>query len=175
MAIVKTPMGDLSIFADAGAIVAIEYGRGATLSDSKSSQASPLLENARKQLGEYFLNRRQKFSLPLSPQGTPFQHQVWRIMQDIPFGETLTYGALAKRLSSSPRAVGGACRSNPIAIVIPCHRIVATAPRRKNIAQGFALGGYSGGSGPETKKRLLRLEQAVGFEYSTISDRATPV
>lgn len=164
IAIVKTPLGDMSIFADADAIVAIEYGRGAVLGGGEGAQASPLLENAREQLGEYFFARRQQFNLPLSPQGTPFQHRVWRAMLDIPFGQTLTYGEVAKRLNSSPRAVGGACRSNPIAIVVPCHRIVAAAPRQKNTFQKYALGGYSGGSGPETKKRLLRLEQAIGFE-----------
>jgi methylated-DNA-[protein]-cysteine S-methyltransferase len=96
------------------------------------------------------------FSVPIVLRGTDFQRRVWSAMQDVPSGTTLTYGALATRLQSGPRAVAGACRENPLPILIPCHRIVA--------ADG--IGGYCGASdkGPwiEIKRWLLRREGAVG-------------
>lgn len=88
---------------------------------------------------------------PLSPSGTPFQQAVWAAMRRIPPGQTRTYGELAAELGSSPRAVGGACRANPIALLIPCHRVVA-----KQGDGGFA--GHSTGSWPAIKRRLLEIE-----------------
>jgi methylated-DNA-[protein]-cysteine S-methyltransferase len=94
------------------------------------------LEEAARQIGEYFEGRRTEFSLPLRrPQtATPFQNRVWDAMLRIPAGETRTYGDVANELGSSPRAVGGACGRNPLPLVIPCHRIVAKT----------GLGGFSG-------------------------------
>ena len=90
-------------------------------------------------------------TLPLTPVGTAFQRSVWSAMRDIPFGEVQSYGDLAKRLRTAPRAVGSACGRNPLPILIPCHRVVG--------ASG-ALTGYSGGDGLVTKKFLIDLERS---------------
>lgn len=103
------------------------------------------------QLQEYFLDPKAMFSLELEVSGTPFQKRVWRQLQRIPAGETRTYGELAKRMHTSPRAVGAACRSNPLPVIIPCHRVVA--------ANG--MGGFMGkqsGRAMMIKQWLLRHE-----------------
>ena len=138
-----SPLGALTVFEDAGAIVVLEWGR------APAAETSPLLDEAKRQLDSYFGGRLRVFDLPLQPRGTPFQEDLWRLLAKIPYGTVLTYGALATRLKSAPRAVGGACGKNPIPILIPCHRVLA--------AVGF-LGGYSGGTGIETKRALLRHE-----------------
>ena len=86
------------------------------------------------------------------PQGSPFETRVWAAMRQIPYGETRCYGDLADAVGSAARAVGRACGSNPIPIVIPCHRVLAKS----------GLGGYSGQGGLATKRRLLALEGALG-------------
>jgi O-6-methylguanine DNA methyltransferase len=108
-----------------------------------------LLAEAGAQIREYLEGRRREFDLPLDPRGTEFQRAVWKALGGIPYGETRTYGeiALAVGTPRSVRAVGAACGANPIAIVVPCHRVVA---------KGGGLGGYSGGL--ELKRRLLDLE-----------------
>ncbi len=138
-----SPVGPLTLFADTGAIFALEFGKAPT------GQGSPLLEEARHQLAAYFTGKLTLFDLPLSPAGTAFQKNVWKLMVDIPYGSSRTYGGLSDDLGSSPRAVGGACGKNPIAIIIPCHRVLAA---------NRAVGGYSGGGGVDTKRILLRLE-----------------
>lgn len=143
------PLGPLTVFEDGGAIVALEWGRGSPNAGSGATTA--LLKEARAQLDAYFDGRLRIFDLPLAPLGTDFQRAVWREMGRIPYGRTRTYGHVAARLGSAPRAVGGACGHNPIAIVQPCHRVVG--------ANGW-IGGYSGGAGPETKRALLELEGA---------------
>ena len=104
------------------------------------------------QLTEYFAGRRQRFELHLAPQGTPFQQRVWRELQDIPYGVTISYGQLAARIGrpTASRAVGLANGSNPLAIVIPCHRVIG--------ANG-TLTGYGGGL--PIKERLLALERGA--------------
>ncbi|CAA7621099.1 methylated-DNA--[protein]-cysteine S-methyltransferase [Magnetospirillum sp. SS-4] len=139
----NTPIGPLALFEADGAIVAIDWGW------LPENEDSPLLLKARDQLEEYFEGRRTTFDLPLAPHGTPFQRRVWNALSEIPFGATLTYGQLADRLGTAPRALGGACGRNPIPVVIPCHRVLAA---------GGGLGGYSGIDGIETKEFLLRLE-----------------
>ena len=111
---------------------------------------SPVLAQAAAQLAEYFAGQRQSFTVPLAPRGTPFQQEVWRALCAIPYGQTRSYGQLAAALGrpSASRAVGGACRRNPIWLMIPCHRVVG--------ASG-SLTGYAGGL--ERKKALLALEQ----------------
>ena len=140
---VNSPLGPLTLFEDAGALVVLEWGR------APSSAASPLLHQAKAQLDEYFAGRRTVFDLPLQPHGTPFQKSLWQHLLDIPYGQVLTYGALAARMGTAPRPVGGACGRNPIPIIIPCHRVVGAGGR---------LTGYSGGEGVDTKRALLRLE-----------------
>ena len=111
-----------------------------------------MLAEAARQLTEYFAGERREFALPLAPSGTPFRRRVWQAMQAIPYGQTRSYGDLARALDSAPRAVGGACGANPIPLVIPCHRVVGA---------GGALGGFSGGAGCDTKRQLLALERAL--------------
>jgi methylated-DNA-[protein]-cysteine S-methyltransferase len=104
------------------------------------------------QLTEYFDGRRRKFDLPLAPRGTPFQQRVWRALLDIPYGETTSYGELASRIGqkSASRAVGLANGSNPLPIVIPCHRVIGSNGK---------LTGYGGGL--PLKERLLALERGA--------------
>ena len=110
---------------------------------------SPVLEIAIDQLRAYFAGQLSKFDLPLAPAGSPFQQRVWSAMCKIPHGETRTYGQLAARAETAPRAVGGACGANPIPIIIPCHRVIAVN----------GSGGYSGRGGLKTKAALLDLEK----------------
>lgn len=107
----------------------------------------PHLARAREQLEEYFAGRRQHFDVPLDLRGTPYQLRVWQALLRIPYGAVTTYGALARMAGGSPRSVGGALGANPVAILVPCHRVVAA---------GGGLGGYSGGL--RIKERLLALE-----------------
>lgn len=121
---------------------------------------SPVLAQAAAQLAEYFAGQRQSFTIPLAPRGTPFQQEVWRALCAIPYGQTRSYGQLAAALGrpSASRAVGGACRRNPIWLMIPCHRVVG--------ASG-SLTGYAGGL--ERKKALLALEQGQALQpHSTL-------
>jgi methylated-DNA-[protein]-cysteine S-methyltransferase len=139
----NTPLGILSLFEEAGTLVAVEWGR------APGNDSTPLLENARAQLDAYFDGALTSFDLPLRPGGTPFQRSVWDSLLRIPHGETVTYGHLANALNTAPRPVAGACSRNPIPIIIPCHRVVGANHR---------LGGYSGGDGVATKRALLSLE-----------------
>src|ERR1700750_124270 len=116
-----SPVGDLTISEDDGAIVAVDWGWG------RDQEPTPLLKRAVKQLNAYFDGTLEKFDLPLKPHGTAFHKSVWRIMMKIPYGQTLTYGEIAKRLDASARAVGTACGRNPIPIIIPCHRVLGAA------------------------------------------------
>jgi O-6-methylguanine DNA methyltransferase len=113
------------------------------------SERSSLLDAAARQLEEYFAGRRKVFGLPLDLRGTEFQRSVWRELLGIPYGETRTYAEVARAIGSprAVRAVGAANGANPVPIVVPCHRVVAT---------GGGLGGYGGGL--QMKRRLLELE-----------------
>ena len=94
----------------------------------------PHAADAVQQLMHYFANPAHQFSTPLACAGTPFQQRVWHALRAVPAGQPCRYGDLAQRLASGPRAVGGACRANPVPIVVPCHRVVSAT----------GLGGYSG-------------------------------
>ncbi|MEK6204044.1 MAG: methylated-DNA--[protein]-cysteine S-methyltransferase [Amylibacter sp.] len=118
--------------------------------DRTEGYRSDVLKEGLNQLDAYFAGQLTQFDLPLAPIGTDFQQQVYRIMQDIPLGEVLTYGEVAKKLGVPAQPVGQACGSNPIPVIIPCHRIVGTGN----------LGGFSGMGGVETKVELLRHEGA---------------
>jgi methylated-DNA-[protein]-cysteine S-methyltransferase len=142
----ETQFGHLTISEEHGRIVALSW-RGRAM-----GKVSPELAQAKTQLLEYFAGRRRTFNLPLAPAGSPTELRVWQLMAEIPYGETRTYGDLAKAIGISPRVVGGACGRNPLPIFIPCHRIVASDGK---------LGGFSGGEGAETKRRLLQLEHAL--------------
>ncbi|MEJ1932857.1 methylated-DNA--[protein]-cysteine S-methyltransferase, partial [Nostoc sp. NIES-2111] len=119
---------------------------------AEHSEAAVLLD-AERQLAEYFGGWRQSFDLPLRAEGTAFQQEVWAALQEIPYGQTMSYGELAQKLGKEKavRAVGAANGRNPIAIVVPCHRVIG--------ADG-SLTGYGGGM--ERKKFLLELESRQG-------------
>ena len=139
-----TPLGEVTVSEEDGAIVALDWGRG------RDQARTPLLARAASQLQDYFDGTRLAFDLPLAPQGTAFQQRVWAALQALPPGETRSYGELARLLGSSARAIGQANGANPIPIIIPCHRVLGA---------GGALGGYSGGDGPATKLWLLEHER----------------
>ncbi len=117
----------------------------------RKSKESALLAEAENALNEYFAGLRQEFDIPLAPKGTAFQQAVWDALLDIPYGETRSYGEIAAQLGkpNASRAVGGACHNNPIAILIPCHRVVG---------KNGSLTGYAGGL--STKEYLLSLEKS---------------
>lgn len=138
-----TPVGDITVFEEDGAIVAIEWGW------VEGQEPTPLLEKARDQLYAYFDGELQAFDLPLAPAGTPYQQAVWKALCDIPYGETRSYGDIMQVAGGSARSVGQANGRNPIPLIIPCHRVVA----------GSHIGGYSGGEGLPTKRWLLSLER----------------
>jgi methylated-DNA-[protein]-cysteine S-methyltransferase len=137
-----SPIGDLTISAEDGALVALDWGW------ARDQSSDALLDRAKAQLEAYFDGKAETFDLPLSPAGTAFQQRVWTLMQTISYGKTMSYGEMADTLSSAARAVGMACGANPIPVIIPCHRVLAAS----------GMGGYSGEGGVETKVALLRLE-----------------
>jgi len=112
----------------------------------------PLFRAVATQLSEYFVAKRTVFDLPLSPAGTPFQRDVWKHLQSIPYGQRISYGSIARALgrANATRAVGAAIGRNPISIIIPCHRVVG---------KNGALTGYAGGL--DRKKMLLELETSA--------------
>ena len=137
-----TPVGDLTISEEDGAIVALDWGWG------RDQTETTLLLRAREQLHEYFDGQRREFDLPLAPFGTPYRQRVWQALQQIPYGATRTYGEICAIAGGSARSVGTANGNNPIPILIPCHRVLASN----------GIGGYSGGDGLDTKRALLLLE-----------------
>lgn len=138
-----SPVGDLTVSEADGRLVSLDWGW------VRDQAATPLLRRTKNLLTAYFDGEPQDFDLPLNLAGTPHQRKVWQAMREIPYGMTESYGELARRIGSGAQAVGTACGRNPIAIIVPCHRVLA--------AQG-AIGGYSGGNGVATKTALLRLE-----------------
>jgi methylated-DNA-[protein]-cysteine S-methyltransferase len=121
-ALVTTPVGILGIRLSGGQLVGIDLAARATaLAHAPDEAARDVLD----QLFHYFEDARWQFDLPLEMRGTPFQRRVWQARCRIPSGSTRSYGELAGELDSSARAVGGACRRNPIPIVVPCHRVIA--------------------------------------------------
>lgn len=143
--VIDTPLGALALNSESGALVAVDWSDEAA---GAPDCADDVLAAAARQVAEYFAGTRRAFDLPLNPQGTPFRQKVWRAMLDIPYGETRSYGDVARLLASGPRAVGNACGANPLPVIIPCHRILASS----------GLGGYSGRGGLDVKQFLLRLE-----------------
>jgi methylated-DNA-[protein]-cysteine S-methyltransferase len=139
---IDSPLGRLALREVDGRIVAVSWRNA-------PQDPSPLLEEAVRQLEAYFAKQLTRFDLPLAPAGSDFQKQVWSAMCAIPFGQTRTYGDIAAELGAPAQAVGAACGSNPIPVIIPCHRITAAGGR---------FGGYSGAGGVRTKRFLLDLE-----------------
>jgi methylated-DNA-[protein]-cysteine S-methyltransferase len=146
-----TPVGDISVSEEDGAIVSLDWGWGSQQS------ATRLLRRARDQLHRYFDGELTTFELPLAPVGSAYQQRVWQALCAIPYGATRTYVDIARVAGGSPRSVGQASGNNPIPIIIPCHRVVL-APGRMTRGAATHLGGYSGGDGLDTKRWLLALE-----------------
>ena len=149
----KMPFAVLGIRTAGGAVTGIEY-----LPASERSQVpiDAVAERACRQLERYLADPHFRFTVPLAPTGTPFRRRVWDALATIPVGESRTYGEMARKLATAPRAVGGACGANPIALVIPCHRVVGS--------QG-ALGGFMGvtDGDPISIKRWLLTHEGYRF------------
>jgi methylated-DNA-[protein]-cysteine S-methyltransferase len=155
-AVIATPVGKLGLSISGEIVTGLDFLAADT---PEFLPSDPIARAALIQLQTYFANPRTIFTLPLLPQGTLFQKRVWHALRDIPAGSTVTYGTLASQLETSARAIGGACRANPLPIFIPCHRVVSK--------QG--LGGYSGTMGGprlDIKTWLLRHE-AEGLHSSS--------
>ncbi len=168
---IMTPCGPLTLLCDGRALTAIRFGREAdgaatakaaqagaemfekvmpTQQTQEARAAQEILEQAAREIGEYFEGKRRAFAVPTAAAGTPFQQAVWNALKEIPYGETRTYGEIARRIGHprASRAVGQANNRNPLHIVVPCHRVIG--------ASG-ALTGYAGGLA--VKERLLELER----------------
>lgn len=145
----ETAIGPLTVTEDSQGIYGVHFGK--ELSSDIIMEETPLLEEAKRQLEEYFSGERKEFHLPLSLHGTPFQKNVWKALCSIPYGETRTYGQIAVLVGNpkGSRAIGMANHNNPVAIIVPCHRVVGA---------GGALTGYAGGL--DIKRALLELEQS---------------
>lgn len=152
-----TPLGPFSVAVDeTGAIVATAFGRESALRQrarfGRLRRDQKRVATARAQILGYLAGRRRKFALPLAARGTPFQQRVWAALQQVPFGETRTYGGVAAAIGQprAARAVGRANGANPICLVIPCHRVVGASGSLTGFAFGTAV-----------KRRLLELEHAA--------------
>ena len=149
-AVIATPVGRIGVMLENDALIDVSFlGDTTALHAPRTTAAKKIC----RQLRSYFINPRHSFRLSLTLSGTPFQQRVWCALRRIPAGRTLSYGALARKLATSARAVGNACRANPVPIVIPCHRVVAS-----NGAGGFM--GKRSGSALRLKHRLLEHEHA---------------
>jgi methylated-DNA-[protein]-cysteine S-methyltransferase len=150
---IESPVGKLKLVASDNGLVAIlwenDNPRRVRLSELIANEQQPILVETERQLGEYFAGKRKTFSVPLDMRGTRFQKDVWEVLLAIPFGETRSYGQLAKQLGNpnATRAVGAANGRNPISIIVPCHRVIGSSGK---------LTGFAGGL--DTKAHLLNLE-----------------
>ncbi len=147
-AIIATPLGRIGIRMTGEAVSALDY-LPADAPEQPPTDATT--EAVVEQLEGYFRDPQYRFTVPLAPAGTAFQQRIWNALPTIPAGTVLTYGELARQFDTAPRAIGGACRNNPVPILIPCHRVVGR--------QG--LGGYAGevtGDPLGIKRWLLRHE-----------------
>ena len=158
-----SPLGRLLLVSDGDALCGL-YFEGQRhfpeIPDAEENETIGVFEKTRAWLEEYFTGEQPEADIPLHLDGTAFQRSVWELLADIPYGETVSYGELAGKLSErskrkvSARAVGGAVGRNPVSIIVPCHRVVG--------ADG-SLTGYAGGTG--RKKRLLEIERGTSGEH----------
>ncbi|HZX06348.1 methylated-DNA--[protein]-cysteine S-methyltransferase [Kribbella sp.] len=149
--VVDSPIGDLTLAVDETGLCRLHFG-----GTDRPQSADPLLTEAAEQLKAYFAGELQEFTLPLSVRGgSDFERAVWKQLTRIPYGEMQTYGDVAKIVGDigAARAVGTACNRNPIAIVVPCHRVVGA---------GGKMVGFGGGI--PTKRHLLELEARIALE-----------
>jgi methylated-DNA-[protein]-cysteine S-methyltransferase len=153
---IRSPVGQLKLVASEQGLVAILWENDnpnrVRLRELVADDQHPVLVETERQLKEYFGGKRKSFSVPLDIRGTRFQKDVWEKLLVIPFGETRSYGELAKQMGNprATRAVGAANGKNPLSIIVPCHRVIGSSGK---------LTGFAGGL--ETKARLLRLENVL--------------
>lgn len=146
---IDSPLGRIALHSEGAAITRLEIAtQGVLSSDGAPDAPTPVLKRAATELGEYFAGRRRSFTVPVSLAGTPFQQAIWQQLQDIPFGSVRGYGELGRATGrpTAGRAVGGAVGANPVPLLIPCHRVLASDAR---------ITGYSAGDGIPTKVWLL--------------------
>jgi methylated-DNA-[protein]-cysteine S-methyltransferase len=152
-ALLATSLGELTVVRDDGALTGLYFPRHWPRPDRAAfgPRADTGFEDVARQLGEYLAGDRSTFELPLKANGTDFDRRVWELIAEIPYGQTTTYGDLARDLGAGtdPRDVGGAVGRNPLSIVIPCHRVIGSTGK---------LTGYAGGL--ERKRTLLQIEHA---------------
>ena len=146
----ESPVGRLALEAEGETLTGVRWASAGERAGK--DKPSPVLKEARRQLDRYFARKLTAFDLPLGARGTDFQKSVWKMMREIPYGETATYGGMAMALGSGARAVGTACGRNPLPIIVPCHRVLGS---------GGTEGGFSGGQGLPTKRKLLAIEGVV--------------
>jgi methylated-DNA-[protein]-cysteine S-methyltransferase len=151
----ESPIGELLLVGDGDNLsgMYMQDGRKPKTIAADWQQSAAPLADARTQLEEYFAGNRTTFDIPLAAQGAPFEREVWHALEEIPYGETVSYGEIAQRVGqpTAARAVGTANGRNPIAVIVPCHRVIG--------ADG-SLTGYGGGL--ERKRLLLELERGQG-------------
>jgi len=149
---IDSPIGRIELTSDGSTITSLSIERnGHTPLESEPESTVEVLDRAAVQLGEYFAGDRTDFDLPVTLRGTAFQQSVWSLLRELPFGSVESYGAIGA-LTGRPtagRAVGGAVGANPVPIIVPCHRILASNGK---------ITGYSAGEGVSTKSWLLTLE-----------------
>ncbi len=156
---VDSPIGKLKLIASDRGLMAVIWQNDNTIDarwgELVENPANRILADAERQLGEYFAGKRETFSVALDMRGTSFQKDVWEALRSIPFGETRSYGDIAKQLGNpkATRAVGAANGRNPIPIIVPCHRVIGSTGK---------LTGFGGGL--EMKARLLELERCARVE-----------
>jgi len=153
---VDTPVGRLGIAERGGQIVQVSWSPspdGDRTQQSPDGETTPLLAEAARQMAAYFAGELTAFDLPLGPGGSEFERGIFDAMCAIPYGQTRTYGDIARELGTYGQPVGQACGANPIPVIIPCHRVLSAT----------GLGGYSGQGGIETKIALLKLEGGYPF------------
>jgi len=149
--IITTPIGKLGLKLSSNILSSIRFLPKTALLSTNQDQA---IQRIITELHAYFKNPQHQFKLEFQMEGTAFQKRVWKALQNIPSGKVLTYKELAQKLKTSPRAIGNACRRNPLPIIVPCHRVVSQ--------QG--LGGYNGKTGGEMlniKQWLLKHEGSI--------------
>ncbi len=148
----ESPLGALVISAQDGAVTAIGLSKAEDAALPEQSGTEPVLNRAAEELREYFAGKRASFSFAMRPDGTAFQKSVWDALLTIPFGQTNTYGQIAKKVHNpkGARAVGMACNKNPIMIAVPCHRVVGA----DGSLTGYALG-------TDIKQTLLDHENGI--------------
>ncbi|MBL9187122.1 MAG: methylated-DNA--[protein]-cysteine S-methyltransferase [Opitutaceae bacterium] len=154
-----TPLGDFSVALNAaGSVIATAFGGLPELRERFTADEvvhdPKRAADVRREITEYFVNQRRQFTVPLAASGTPFQHSVWAALRAIPPGETRTYGELAREIGKpdAARAVGRANATNPICVIVPCHRVIGS----DGSLTGFAFG-------EDIKQRLLELERTPAF------------